>query len=177
MNQNTFTQRLLDNPLATVTDFYAQHLNENAHDFLTKHCLSADSMLRVGYSDRSLGKQIPDKQFKLGREIRTKLKQVGILKPNGRETLRGFITLPLTDTEGNVTGIYGERIDKKNKPEPRVTIGNGTFNATALSTFDEIILCESVLDAWTFHAAGHTNAIAIEGQQHQPLGASPIPLN
>ncbi|MCO8124101.1 hypothetical protein NHH03_20320 [Stieleria sp. TO1_6] len=172
MNATPFTQRLLDNPLATVADFYAQHINENAHDFLTKNCLSSDSVLRVGYSDRSLGKQIPDKQSKLGREIRTKLKQVGIIKPNGRETLRGFITLPLTDIQGNVTGIYGERIDKKNKPEPRLTIGNGTFNASALTNFDEIILCESVLDAWTFHAAGHTNAIAIEGSQHQPQSVS-----
>ena len=108
MNATPFTQRLLDNPLATVADFYAQHRGENAHDFLTKNCLSSDSMLRVGYSDRSLGKQIPDKQLKLGREIRTKLKQVGIIKANGRETLRGFITLPLTDIEGNAT-VPGER--------------------------------------------------------------------
>ncbi len=165
MNQNPFTQRLLDTPLATVADFYAQHLNENAHRFLTKNCLSADSVLYVGFSDRSLGKQIPDKQLKLGREIRTKLKQVGIIKANGRETLRGFITLPLTDLEGNTTGIYGERIDKQNKPESRLTLGHGIFNATALTTFDEIILCETVLDAWTFHAAGHSNVIAIEGRQ------------
>jgi len=90
MNQNPFTQRLLDSPLATVADFYAQHFNENAHNFLTNNCLSADSVLRVGFTDRSLGKQIPDKQLKLGHEIRTKLKQVRIIKANGRETLRSF---------------------------------------------------------------------------------------
>ncbi|WP_150122666.1 hypothetical protein [Rhodopirellula islandica] len=165
MTTKTFTQRLLDSPLATVADYYTRHLNDNAHPFLSKNCLSADDSLRVGFADRTLGKQIPAKQLKLGRDIRARLKQVGILKASGHESLRGFVTVPLTDREGNTTGIYGLRIDNKGKDQPQLTFGNGIFNATALTPFNEIILCDSLLDAWTFHAAGHANAIAAEGQQ------------
>ena len=109
MTTDSFPQRLLDSPLATVADYYARHLNDAAHSFLAKNCLSADDSLRVGFSDRTLGKQIPVKQLKAGRDIRAKLKQHGILKASGHESLRGFVTVPLTDLEGNIltTGKAG----------------------------------------------------------------------
>ncbi len=165
MTTESFTQRLLHSPLATVADYYARHLNDNAHSFLSKNCLSADESLRVGFADRTFGKQLPVKQTKLGREVRAKLKQAGIVKASGHEAFRGFVTVPLTDTGGNTTGIYGLRIDNKGKDQPQLTIGDGIFGAAVLTSFDEIILCDSVLDAWTFHAAGHKNVIAIEGEQ------------
>ena len=99
MNNASFPQRLFDNPLATVADYYAHHLNDAAHTFLQNHCLSADDRLRVGFSDRTLGKQIPAKALKFGRELRAKLKQAGILKASGHEALRGFVTVPLTDND------------------------------------------------------------------------------
>ena len=163
MNTSSFTQRLVDQPLAATIDYYARHLNDHAHAFLKGNCLSADESLRVGFADRTLGKQIPAKQLKAGREIRTKLIQHGILKPNGHETLRGFVTVPLTDVEGTTTGLYGLRVDNKGKDQPQLTIGSGLFNAAALTSFEEIIVCGNVLDAWTFHAAGHTNVMAVEG--------------
>ena len=163
MNTSSFTQRLVDQPLAATVDYYARHLNDHAHAFLKRNGLSADESLRVGFADRTLGKQIPSKQLKAGREIRTKLIQQGILKPNGHETLRGFVTVPLTDIEGTTTGLYGLRVDNKGKDQAQLTIGSGWFNAAALTSFEEIIVCANVLDAWTFHAAGHTNVVAVEG--------------
>ena len=59
MNKPSFSQRLLDRSLETVADYYARHLNDAAHSFLSKKCLSADEALRVGFSDRTLGKQVP----------------------------------------------------------------------------------------------------------------------
>jgi DNA primase len=165
MNNTSFTQTILDHPLATVADYYAHHLNDAAHTFLSKNCLSADDSLRVGFSDRTLGKQIPDKQFKAGREVRTKLKQLGILKRSGHEALRGFVTVPLTNADGKTTGIHGLRVDNHGKEQPQLTIGSGIFNAAALTSFDEVVVCANVLDAWTFHAAGHANVIAWEGEQ------------
>ena len=162
MNTSSFTQRLVDQPLAATIDYYARHLNDHAHAFLKRNGLSADESLRVGFADRTLGNQIPSKQLKAGREIRTKLMQQGILKPNGHETLRGFVTVPLTDIEGTTTGLYGLRVDNKGKDQAQLTIGSGWFNAAALTSFEEIIVCANVLDAWTFHAAGHTNVVAVE---------------
>jgi DNA primase len=97
MIQHAFQQQLLDDPLKTTVDYYAQHLNQNAHTFLTRMRLSADQTLRVGFSDRTLGLQIPNTQRKLGREIRKRLGKLGILKSNGHEAFRGFVTAPLND--------------------------------------------------------------------------------
>ncbi len=88
-----------------------------------------------------------------------------MLKSTGHETYRGFVTVPLTGLDGETTGIHGLRIDPTSKTENVITIGNGLFNAAALRTCAEIIVCGSVLDAWTFYAAGHTGAIAAAGWQ------------
>jgi hypothetical protein len=169
MIQHAFQQRLLDDPLGTIVDYYAQHLNQNAHRFLQRMCLSADPTLRVGFSDRTLGLQIPAKQLKLGREIRKQLLKLGALKRNGREAFRGFVTVPLTEATGEqVTGIYGLRLDNKGKDQPQLTVGQGIFNAAALRNYREIIVCRDSLDAWTFCAAGHTNAVAVDGLPWSP---------
>ncbi len=90
--RSAFTQRLLENPLASVADYYSRHLNDLSQSFLEKNCLSADGGLLSGFSDRTFGKQMPSKASQLGREIRIKLKQLGILKASGHESLRGFVT-------------------------------------------------------------------------------------
>jgi len=48
---------------------------------------------QIGFSDRSLGNQLPANAVLPGKAIRTKLEELGIYKPNGRETLRGFVTI------------------------------------------------------------------------------------
>ena len=106
---------------------------------------------------------MPSARLKSGREVRAPLQQSGILKENGREIFRGHVTVPLTNVEGETTGIYGLRLDVLPGQQPVTRIGNGLFNAAALTTFDEIIVCKDVIDAWTFYAAGHNNAIAAQG--------------
>ena len=44
-------------------------------------------------------------------------------------------------------------------------IGRGIFNANALNQFDELIITDTVLDAWTFYAAGHTGVICAVAYQ------------
>jgi DNA primase len=163
MNQTTFGQKVFSRPMATVAEYYARHLNDKAHAFLEKNCLSACEELGVGFADRTLGKQMLSKQYKFGREVRKKLTRLGILKSSGHEAFRGFVTVPLTDDRGNTTGIFGLRVDSHGKNQPDLTIGAGIFNHRALTAFHEIIICDSVLAAWTFHAAGHSNAVAIVG--------------
>src|SRR6056297_3389777 len=163
MNEDLI-QRIEQQPLPAVLEYYAACLprNQRALDFLQRQALSADSALQVGFADRTLGTHLPSNRIKAGREIRTKLRSVGILKENGRERFRGLVTVPLSDLAGKVTGIYGLRIDR-NQGEKEATLGSGIFNAAALRNFKEIILCESIADAWAFCGAGHTHAIAAAG--------------
>ena len=154
--------------LATISDYYASCLEDNkpANAFLRRrelHRSESLESLRLGFSDRTLGKQLPPKIIKAGRELRDKLKSLHILKSTGHETLRGCLTAPLTDLEGNVTGLYGRRIDDHTKGELHYRLGCGIFNVTALSKFDELILTDSILNALKFHAAGHDNVIALQG--------------
>ena len=154
---------LQHSPLSTMIDYYVSCLHEKSKAFLAKNALSADEELKVGFCDRSFCKQLPSHRSNAGRESRAALQQVGVLKPSGHEAFRGFVTLPLTNIDGEVTGIYGLRIDTKAKGEKIITIGDGLFNATALTNFEEVIVCNDVLDAWTFCAAGYKNAV-VAGQ-------------
>ncbi len=125
-----------------------------------RNLLSADAGSKVGFADRTLGKALPSHQTRQGKQLRKFLQGVGILKPTGHETFRGYVTVPLMSLQGETTGIYGVRIDRNGAGEKIITIGNGIFNAAAFHSFDEIIVCDCVLDAWTFYAAGYKNAIA-----------------
>jgi hypothetical protein len=156
-------------PLATTIDYYAQCMSAKARVFLTKNALCDDAALRVGFADRTLGKQLPAPRLKAGREIRAQLKQAGILKPNGREVFRGHVTVPLTDAGGETTGIYGLRLDVLTGQQPITIIGSGLFNAAALAAFDELIVCSDVLDAWTLNAAGYHNAVVGEQLKKEHL--------
>ena len=60
--------------------------------------------------------------------------------------------------------MYGLRVNHHGKDQPQLTIGGGLFNAAALGKFSELIVCGNVVDAWAFHAAGHANVVASEGQ-------------
>ena len=155
-----------ENPLAAVVDYYARCLpaHTKANAFLRDQRLSAAPELQVGFADRTLGKQIPPTRIKAGKETRQKLQAAGVLKPNGREVFRGRVTVPLTDSSENVTGIYGLRIEKKGEGQAVQSIGTGLFNAMALKTFSELIVCRDIRDAWTFYAAGHRNVLGLGDQ-------------
>lgn len=156
-------------PLAAVIEYYGACLpqNQRALAFLQRQALSPDAGLRVGFADRTLGKQLPTNYVKEGRRVRALLREVGVLKANGREVFRGHVTVPLTNTTGEVTGIYGLRIDPS-QGEKETTLGSGLFNAAALQSFNEIILCQRALDAWAFCGAGYCNTIAAEGSELSP---------
>ena len=163
---NDLATRIEQQPLATTIEYYAGRLaeNEKALSFLRRNLLSADVELNVGFADRTLGKQLPSHRTKPGKRTpRSSCKQAGILKPTGHETFRGYVTVPLTDMHQTTTGIYGVRIDRHGAGEKIIIVGNGIFNASALHTFDEIIVCDTALDAWTFCGAGYQNVIAADG--------------
>ncbi len=164
-----FLDRLASDPLTTVVNYYASRLrpHRKAMSFLKRRALqnSEDAPVAIGFVDRTLGSHIPGNASKRGKLIRSKLKEVGVLRPNGREHFRGMVTAPLNMIHGkelSVGGIFGLRIDMSNGGAQEQSVGSGVFNAQALQSFSELIVCENVKDAWALIAAGHHNAICIQ---------------
>jgi hypothetical protein len=126
-------------PWNTTATVYAEHLQSlkevtRLAAFLEERLglsLEQAHALGVGFADRNLGGELPSKQIKVGREIRSRLTDLGIYKENGRETLRGCVTIPLVDETGAITGIEGYRVDPKCKKEPPVVLGSGKSKITA----------------------------------------------
>ena len=159
-----------------VVDYYHERLmnaatGAPAREYLARRGLEDEAMLRrlrIGFADRSLGLRLPLKNRAAGAEIRTRLTHLGIYRESGHEHLNGCVTVPVMDESGAVRGIYGRRLDDGGKsgikhlylPGPNV----GIFNAEALNG-PEIILCEALLDALTFVAAGFPNVTSIYGTE------------
>ena len=156
-----------------VTDYYHERLwkNPQALDYLKRRGLDDEAMLkrfRIGFADRSLGLTLPHKNRKEGAEIRSRLERLGIYRESGHEHLNGCIIVPVFDDQGNVSELYGRRLDDGGKsgikhlylPGPHV----GIFNREALQQ-EEVILCEALMDALTFLAAGFDNVTSIYGTE------------
>ncbi len=140
-SETSFLHRIFHEPFPTLAHFYAERLSDHpkAVAFIENELgLTSQqaAKLQIGFSDRTLGKHLPRKDSRAGRELRGKLTEVGLYKASGHETLRGCVTIPLLDDAGNVTGIYGHRIDRKIKEDTEITVGAGTMPA-AVSRQDD----------------------------------------
>ncbi len=176
------TERKLDCPLAldgddlglltSVVDYYHARLKESpqALAYLQARGITdseAVTRFKIGFVDRTLGLRLPYKQIKSGAEIRARLKKVGVVRESGHEHLRGCVTFPLLNEQGRAVQLYGRRVDNGQSrsakhfylPGPH----GGIFNREALQASDEIILCESIIDALTFWCAGFRNVTTIYG--------------
>jgi len=167
MFDHAFLDDLREQPLRTVVQYYARCLDRSSQglDHLQRSALfvAPGSRLMIGLADRSLGTQIPDKSLRAGKAIRDRLESVGIYRSNGREHFRGMLTLPLQSVGGQITGLYGRRIDTPLTKAADQHIGTGIFNAPAITEFDELIITQRVLDAWALVAAGYQHAICAVG--------------
>jgi DNA primase catalytic core len=159
-----------------IVDYYHERLinaatGAPARDYLAKRGLNDEATLKrlkIGFADRSLGLRLPHKNRKDGAEIRERLTKLGIYRESGHEHLNGCVIVPITDAQGNITELYGRRLDDGGRsgikhlylPGPHV----GIFNLAALDEL-EVILCEALLDALTFLAAGFANVTSIYGTE------------
>ncbi len=128
-HSDNFLEKLLHSPLETVADYYAGCLAESSRAIeFVKEELGYDaqqaSEKRIGLADRSLGKQIPHRRIKQGREIRDLLVALGLYKANGRETLRGRVTEPIVDENGNIVGLRGYKLDPHSDGAAVVVVGD-----------------------------------------------------
>ena len=160
--------------LFQVAEFYHSQLKENkaAMEYLASRGLdNADAIakFKIGVSDRSLGRRIPSKQVKAGKEQRARLEALGVMKEaTGHEALRGCITFPVLLSENKVGEIYGRRYTRAPEHQRHWYLSGpheGIWNAEAFTCSKEIILCESIIDALTFWIAGFRNVTCSYGNQ------------
>ena len=159
--------------LRQVVAFYHETLKESpeALRYLESRGLVHPEMIerfQLGFANRTLGYRLPDKNRKEGAELRGRLQKLGILRESGHEHFMGSLVFPVIDLEGNVTEIYGRKLnDNLRAGTPMHTYlpgpHRGVWNEEALRASKEIILCESIIDALTFWCAGFRNVTASYG--------------
>jgi DNA primase len=159
--------------LRQVIDYYHETLKESpeALKYLRGRGLDHPEMIerfRLGFSNRTLGYRLPERNRKSGAELRGRLQRLGILRESGHEHFTGSVVIPVIDTEGNVTEIYGRKITaglREGTPNHTYLPGphRGVWNEEALAVSKEIILCESLIDALTFWCADFRNVTASYG--------------
>ncbi|MAY42511.1 MULTISPECIES: hypothetical protein [unclassified Neptuniibacter] len=147
--------------------------HEKAMAFLGRFHIDDQDLLQefsVGFSDRTLGKQLPASDTVEGELLRGKLQRMGFFTAFGGESLRGCLTFPFKDNKGDIVEIYGERFTRWLRfGTPNEVIwsleNGGLFNSEAILSYKEIILCATPLEALMFVRAGFHNVVATMGSR------------
>ena len=156
-----------------VAGFYHETLKQSpeALRYLEKRGLQHPEMVghfRLGYANRTLGLRLPAKNRKAGDEIRSRLEMLGIIRETGHEHFNGSVVIPVFSATGTVVGMYGRKVTENLRPGTPLHLylpgeHRGVWNEAALVASEEIVLCESLIDALTFWCAGFRNVTASYG--------------
>jgi DNA primase len=160
--------------MTQVIDYYHQRLKQSpdALAYLQKRGIgSAEAIeqFKIGYADRTLGMRLPEKVTQAGAQIRGRLERLGFYRQTGREHFNGCVVFPIISPDsGDVTEVYGRKTTPRLRPDlPRHLYlpggHKGIWNEKALACCEEIILCESIIDALTFWCAGFRNVTCSYG--------------
>jgi len=161
-----------DELLERVVAYYQESLKESpeALDYLAARGLSAElvTQFRLGFSNRTLGYRLPDKNRTAGAELRGRLERLGVFRESGHEHFNGSLVVPIFDEVGRVTEMYGRKVTAKLRPGTPLHLylpraHRGVWNFQAFQANREIILCEALIDAMTFWSAGYRNVTAAYG--------------
>ena len=180
-----------DTELMTQTiQYYHERLmspsGKPAREYLKHRGLYNEAAIKhfkLGVADRTLGLRLPEKNRKAGKEIRTRLQKVGLIRKSGHEHFNGCLVMPVADpVTGNVVEVYGRKICNVSHGQPKHLYlpgpHAGIWNFPATSSrpsrssvktpASELILCEAPLDALTFYANGIKNVTFIYGTEGFP---------
>ena len=140
-----------------TTLFRSLKQSPEVQDYLKQRGLDDVALIdhfKLGFSNRTLGLHLPQKNRLAGARLRSLLQEIGIYRDSGHEHFNGALVIPVID-DNKVTEVYGRKIlgNRLRKgtvqhlylPGPH----EGVFNGDGLLG-DEIILCESLIDALTF---------------------------
>jgi len=159
--------------LRQVIDYYHETLKQSpeALAYLEKRGLASAELIdrfKLGFANRTLGYRLPEKNRKAGAEVRGALQEIGILRESGHEHFNGSLVVPVIDEHGLITEVYGRKILDNLRPGTAYHLylpgpHRGVWNAEALHSSKEIILCEALIDAMTFWVHGFRNVTASYG--------------
>ena len=159
--------------LLEIVGFYQETLHESpeAMRYLESRGLHSAEMVerfRLGFANRTLGYRLEAKNRAGGAAIRGRLQELGILRETGHEHFNGSLVIPVVTPAGDVAEMYGRKITpnlREGTPLHLYLKGEhrGVWNEEALIASKEIILCEALIDALTFWAAGFRNVTASYG--------------
>jgi hypothetical protein len=160
--------------LSSVVGYYAQTLSSSpeALGFLARRRIGhpeAVEAFRLGYANRTLGYRLPGSQTKDGVVLRSRLQALGVLRPSGHEHFTGSLVIPVLDEAGGVGEVYGRKVAEHGLragtprhlylPGPHA----GVFNIGAFKDSDELVVCESLIDALSLWCAGFRHVTAAYG--------------
>ncbi|MDI1334584.1 MAG: DNA primase, partial [Lacunisphaera sp.] len=157
--------------LRQVIGYYHERLKQtpSALAYLQKRGLgSAEAIatFKLGFADRTLGLRLPQKNRVAGATIRERLERLGIYRASGHEHLNGCVVFPIISTSGEITEVYGRKVEKQSPGLPRHLYlpgpHRGLWNPACLAS-REVILCEAIIDALTFWNAGFRHVTAAYG--------------
>jgi DNA primase len=159
--------------LSQVIEYYHQCLLQSpeALAYLEKRGIGSKEAIetfKLGFANRTLGYRLPASNRVEGAVIRGALQRVGLYRASGHEHLSGSIVIPVIAENGEVTEVYGRKVNdnlREGTPLHLYLPGphRGVWNAAALGTMPEVILCEALIDALTFWCAGYRNVTASYG--------------
>jgi len=159
--------------LQQVVAYYHATLTASpeALSYLERRGLRAAELIdhfQLGFANRTLGYRLPARNRQTGAALRGRLEQLGLLRASGHEHFNGALVVPILDEAGQVVELYGRRLTDHARPGvPRHLYLpgplRGVFNVQALAGASEVILCEALLDALTFWAAGYRHVTASYG--------------
>jgi DNA primase len=159
--------------LVQVIEYYHQSLLQSpeALDYLKRRGIASEEAIRtfkLGFANRTLGYRLPEKNRVDGAALRGQLQRIGMLRSSGHEHFNGSIVIPVIAPDGEVTEVYGRKINDNLRPGTPLHLylpgpHRGVWNGAALGTTPEVILCEALIDALTFWCAGYRNVTASYG--------------
>ncbi len=159
--------------LAQVVAYYHETLKQSpeAQAYLASRKLDSAELVarfRLGFANRTLGYRLPHSSSVEGGALRSHLTRLGVIRSSGHEHFNGSLVVPVHDEAGAVVELYGRKVTaklRKGTPTHLYLPGphRGVFNVEALAAGDEVILCESLIDAMTFWAAGFRHVTASYG--------------
>ena len=159
--------------LVQVIDYYHETLlaSPEALEYLRRRGIGSREAIqtfRLGYANRTLGYRLPEKNRVSGAAIRGQLQRIGLWRESGHEHFNGSLVIPVIAPSGEVTEVYGRKITHGLRPGTPLHLylpgpHRGVWNAAALGTSSEVILCEALIDALSFWCAGYRNVTAAYG--------------
>ena len=173
--------------LLQVVDYYTLSLKQSpeALAYLQSRGLNHPELIdtfKLGFANRTLGLRMPDKRRVEGAQMRSRLERLGVYRESGHEHFNGSLVVPVLDEHGQVCELYGRKVTSRLRDGTPLHLylpgnaarGRGVFNVAAFKASQEIILCESIIDALTFWCAGFRNvttAYGVEGFTDEMLAA------